>query len=60
MTKTTSRHLLNILAEVPDFRNDRGKRHQSYSVFGFLPFSSENRERESTPTEETLSVEERL
>ena len=27
MTKTTSRHLLDILAEVPDFRNDRGKRH---------------------------------
>ena len=27
MTKTTSRHLLNILAEVPDFRNKRGKRH---------------------------------
>ena len=23
----TSRHLLNILAEVPDFRNKRGKRH---------------------------------
>ena len=27
MTKTTSRHLLDILAEVPDFRNKRGKRH---------------------------------
>ena len=27
MTKKTSRHLLDILAEVPDFRNNRGKRH---------------------------------
>ena len=27
MTKTTSRHFLDILAEVPDFRNNRGKRH---------------------------------
>ena len=26
MTKTTSRHLLDILAEVPNFRNNRGKR----------------------------------
>ena len=27
MTKITSRHLLDILAEVPDSRNNRGKRH---------------------------------
>ena len=27
MMKPTSRHLLDILAEVPDFRNNRGKRH---------------------------------
>ena len=27
MTRKTSRHLLDILAEVPDFRNNRGKRH---------------------------------
>ena len=27
MTKPTSRHLLDILAEVPDSRNNRGKRH---------------------------------
>ena len=27
MTKTTSRHLPDILAEVPDSRNNRGKRH---------------------------------
>ena len=34
MTKTTSRHLLNILAEVPDFRNNRGKRHPPSAILG--------------------------
>ena len=27
MTKTVSRHLIDILAEVPDPRNAKGKRH---------------------------------
>ncbi len=27
MTKTKSHHLLDMLAEVPDLRNPRGKRH---------------------------------
>ena len=34
MTKTTSRHLLDILAEVPDFRNSRGKRHPISAILG--------------------------
>ncbi len=34
MTKTTSRHLLDILAEVPDFRNKRGKRHSLSAILG--------------------------
>ena len=29
MTKANSHHLLDILAEVPDFRNNRGKRHRA-------------------------------
>ena len=34
MTQTTSRHLLDILAEVPDLRNKRGKRHPLSALFG--------------------------
>ena len=34
MTKTTSRHLLDILAEVPDSRNNRGKRHPLSAILG--------------------------
>ena len=34
MTKTTSRHLLDILAEVPDSRNKRGKRHPLSAILG--------------------------
>ena len=34
MTKTTSRHLLDILTEVPDFRNNRGKRHPLSAILG--------------------------
>jgi len=34
MTKTTSRHLLDILAEVPDSRNNRGKRHSLSAILG--------------------------
>ena len=34
MTKTTSRHLLDILAEVPDFRNNRSKRHPLSAILG--------------------------
>ena len=34
MTKTTSRHLLDILAEVPDSRNNRGKRHPLSALLG--------------------------
>ena len=40
MTKTKSRHGLDILAEVPDLRKPRGKR-QGYLVFGFLSILSE-------------------
>ena len=32
MTKTESRHLLNILAEVPDPRNAKGKRHPLFAI----------------------------
>ncbi len=31
MTKTKSRHLLDMLAEVPDLRNPRGKRPGLFS-----------------------------
>ena len=34
MTKTTSRHFLDILAEVPDSRNNRGKRHPLSAILG--------------------------
>ena len=34
MTKITSRHLLDILAEVPDSRNNRGKRHPLSAILG--------------------------
>ena len=34
MTKTTSRHLLDILADVPDSRNNRGKRHPLSAILG--------------------------
>ena len=34
MTKTTSRHLLDILAEVHDSRNNRGKRHPLSAILG--------------------------
>ena len=34
MSKTTSRHLLDILAEVPDSRNNRGKRHPLSAILG--------------------------
>ena len=34
MMKTTSRHLLDILAEVPDFRNNRGKKHPLSAILG--------------------------
>ncbi len=42
MTKTTSRHLLDILAEVPDFRNKR--RDIQLSNFG-LDFHRQAREK---------------
>ena len=34
MTKTKSRHLLDILAEVPDLRKPRGKRHPLSAILG--------------------------
>ncbi len=45
MTKTTSRHLLDILAEVPDFRNKR--RDIQLSNFG-LDFTARP-ERKNSP-----------
>ncbi len=34
MTKTKSHHLLDMLAEVPDLRNPRGKRHPLSTILG--------------------------
>ena len=34
MTKTKSRHGLDILAEVPDLRKPRGKRHPLSAILG--------------------------
>ena len=34
MTKTTARYLLDILADVPDSRNNRGKRHPLSATLG--------------------------
>ena len=36
MTGNTSRHLLDMLADVPDFRKCRGKRHPLRAVLGLI------------------------
>ncbi len=33
MTKANARHLLNILADIPDFRNLRGRRHLLSAIY---------------------------
>ena len=36
MTRNNSRHLLDMLADVPDFRKCRGKRHPLQAVLGLI------------------------